>query len=392
MTVFITTPNSDTYNNPTILGLLQKLDKNQIKVVVIAPSNTFKNPIHSTIHINLRNFNLGLRSITLFKELAKACIYYSTLLWLLLKYSPNLIIGVDPEGVVFGRKIQQLASSIGKSKIKLDYLSFEIFFKDEGAKKDNELNACNYINNLIIQDEERDKLLRTENQIPDSVPTYYIPVAPLINQEKLQHYTSKRIPFREQHNISPDKKLVIAFGSFAGWSGADWMLNTISNTTAKNCVFVIHSRYRLNEQNYYDKKLIEASKENKQIIFSNDYIASTEEAVAFLQQFDLGFVLYLNGQGIYTGKNIYHIGYASGKFSHFMAAGVPVITNNLPIYRKLNEQHGFGFVVENEQAMTELLEQAHDFTAMKSNCKTLFNNFLNPCKALDNYICYVKGL
>lgn len=383
--IFIVTKNPDTYNNPTILGLLQKLIEKNIKVTVISPYNYFKNPFPEVEHVNIQSFNLRTASISILKEIIKCFLHYLILIKLIFKHKPKLILGIDPYGLVFGRKIQQIATIIIGNKIKLDYLSFEIFFKDEGANKEKEIKACKHISSIVIQDGERDKLLRTENQIADNIPSFYIPVAPLLNQDILQKFSIKKPTFRERHNIPENVKLLVSFGSFAEWCGAEWILDAIEKNVSKNCAFIIHSRYKFSEDNKIDKKLIKLSKNNNQVILSNDYINSAEEAVAFLKQFDVGFVFYITDKSIYTGKNIYHIGNASGKFSHFMAAGIPVITNALPTYKNLNVKYNFGFIVENQNELSHLINQPQDYSGKNENCKKLFEDVLNPNTSLEYY-------
>jgi hypothetical protein len=77
---------------------------------------------------------------------------------------------------------------------------------------------------------------------------------------------------------------------------------------------------------------------------------------------------------------------ASGKFSYYMAAKVPVIANDIPTYKLLNAKYSFGYTVEDENHFLNLLKQNPDFAALKMNCNKIFDEMLNPSKYLDKYV------
>jgi len=380
--ILITTSNTDTYNNPTILGILTILQKKDIPVKVISTTNYFKNSFSNVEHINLIPFNFKMNYKSILKECIKFIFFHLKISYLTLRFTPKIILGVDANGLILATKFYKLYYLFRFKKIPIDYLSFEIFFKEEGANKINEIEACKFIHRLVIQDSLRDKLLRTENNIDEKVHSYFIPVAPyLFNNSK-----KKVINFREKYKLSPQTKLIIFFGSFDNWSGAEWVLNLLKTNNVENIKFVIHSRYKLNVANETDHKLLELANKNSNIIISNDYIEDSETTIEFLKQFDAGFVFYIQSQSIYTGKNIFNIGLSSGKFSHLMAAGVPAITNNLPTYFELLKKYDFGYIINNEIELQKLLNEEINFSLKKENCIKLFDEILNPKIDLDRYV------
>lgn len=384
--ILIVTTNQDTFNNPTIVGLLRKLVDKKEKVIIMSYSHYFKNPYPEVELIKIYYYNLDARGHLRFKELIKWILHHLLIFKLIVLSPLKIIIGVDPKGIVLARKVQKLFTILKLRKPRLDYLSFEIFFSSENAEKDKEIRACHHIRNLIIQDSERDNLLRIENKIPKNIKSFYIPVSPLINKDALRGSETIKPSFREKYNIPNDKKLLISFGTFENWSGADWILEAISKNSLEEYIFVIHSRYKFNPNNEIHKNLLSLVENKKQLIISDDYINTAEEVILFLKQFDAGFVFYQQVGSIYTGKNIYHIGASSGKFSNFMAAGIPVICNNLPTYIKLNNLYNFGFIIEHKEELTTLLRSNPDFINKKKNCYKLFDEVLNPEDGLESYI------
>ena len=79
------------------------------------------------------------------------------------KESFDLIVGVDSDGIIEGRRYAE------RFGIPLAYLSFEIFFRDElttsyeRRRKEQESDASRAADLVIIQDDERAKLLASEN-------------------------------------------------------------------------------------------------------------------------------------------------------------------------------------------------------------------------------------
>lgn len=384
--ILLVTTNQDTFNNPTIIGLLKKLVDKKEKVIIMSYNDNFKNPYPEVETVKIYYYNLDTKRNLFLKELIKWFLHH-LLIFKIIVFNPfKLIIGIDPKGIVLARKVQKIFTVLKLRKPRLDYLSFEIIFKSEGAEKDEEIKACHHIHNVIIQDSERDNLLRVENKIPKNINSFYIPVSPLINKDAQRGLQTIKQSFREKYNIPDDKKLLISFGTFEYWSGSDWILETISKNSLENYVFVIHSRYKFNSNNEIHKTLLSLVESKHQLILSDDYINTAEEVILFLKQFDAGFVFYQQYGSIYTGKNIYHIGAASGKFSNFMAAGIPVICNNLPTYINLNSLYDFGFIIENKEELATLLKSNPDFNNKKRNCYKLFDEILNPEEGLENYI------
>lgn len=375
--------NDDTFNNPTLSGLFYLLSERNIQVKLLCTHNNYKNTFQN-IDVNIiqiepcqgKNYFLRFCYKILYK------LRYLHLCVNIIILYPNRIIGVDPAGIIQANKYFQSVKFFIR-KFKMDYFSFEIFFTDEGAlEKEDEIKACKNISNLIIQDSQREKLLRNENRIEDYVNSFYIPVSPVIFDE--QNATVHDL--RKEYNLSPDQKLLLQFGSFENWSGAKLIFNCLDKGFPDNWILVIHSRRPLDS--YMLEKISSYNTKKLQVIISTVYLDSFQDAFNFIKQFDVGLAFYVADGGIFTGKNIFNIGFASGKFSMYVLAGLKIIASNLPFYKNLNEQFNFGYLIESAEDILKALDLINTAKEACSPPTELIKE-LNP---VDNLAVYIDNL
>lgn len=378
--IVIVTKNTDTFNNPTLFGLFYYLDELQIPTTLICERNYFSSQFkyNKIIIWQQPNFYAKRVYITAIRVLKNIKNYF-----LMKKYvnKVHTIIGIDPEGIIWANQLRTKYFN----KASLDYFSFEIFWAKHFNHKADEINACKNLRNLIIQDTLREGILRKENLLSTNITSYLIPVAvPQLKNTTTQSNSN----VRQKFNIDDDKKLILFFGSFDDWSGGELIYELIAqNKIPNNYVLIIHSRYPLNPNNNLHKKVLVLAEHNKQLKISVDYIASYQDTIAFIQQFNLGLVLYQpNYEYRYIGDNIYHIGLASGKFAQFMQAALPVITSNLPTYVTLNQTYNFGFTISNINDIHEVLTKEINYNLLSANAQKLFKERIDPTEVLKNYI------
>jgi len=379
MILFVTN-NVDSYNNPTINGVLTILEERKIKSVLICKKNTYDNLFQYNKLLEYENIVIQ-QSDNFKTNFKKIVVYYRRYFrLLLLKFKVTSIIGIDPMGLLLAKKIQLNFYP----NIPIDYFSFEIFFKDEFPEKEQEISACSSIRNLIIQDKIRESILKKENLIPESVKSVYIPVAPVIIEKNASLIAEN---FREIHSIDASKKLIINFGSIEKWSGAELILEVLENKILPpNFVFVIHSRYPLNEENEVHAKLISYSNKNDNLILSTQYINSFNDALIFLKQFDFGMAFYKPIKKIFVGDNIYHIGLASGKFSMYMNANFPTFVSNLPTYANYLKEYKFGFLISEANDFKNINVTDDEYNVLKLNCRNFYMKEIEPESRIVEYL------
>jgi len=392
MILFVTC-NDDTFSNPTICGVFQVLKEHNIKVKLIVRCQKIFPHTYNNVdvyYLEKKTFPQIRKNIFKYIYGVFAYLFDKILLNILvLLINPSIIVGIDTHGIIQANSFRKTIYTLYRKSPRVDYLSFEIFFTDEGAGqiKKEEIESTNYINNLIIQDKLREGLLRHENKISAKVKTFYIPVSPYIVDENIKNKDNMTIDFRKKHNIDQSKKMIIFFGTFSTWSGGEIIIETLKIGLPDNYIFVIHTRNKLNPKDILHYDLIQLSEsKNTQVIISDEFINTFQESITFLQQFDMGIALYVKVDGIYTGKNIYNIGLSSGKFSMYIKAGLPVITNDLPTFIELNNKYNYGFIIKNSSELIKLLNTDIDYTPYSNNLKKLYNDLLLPDIYLNKYV------
>jgi hypothetical protein len=378
--ILFVTKNSDTFNNPTLYSVFNILDKNKTSFILLCKNNKFRSPFE---FINIIYHN-HIHSYSKYK-IINLLYYFKNNMELFLKLLAykgkiKLIVGIDPDGIIWAKEIK----SRFFRKTPLDYFSFEIFFKDEGVNKWEEIDACTNIRFLLIQDKYREATIRDENKISPAVKSFYIPVSPIFNKK---HCCQKIYNIRELYNIPKEKKMIVQFGSLDFWSGSEFIRDMlINNLLPKEYVFVIHTRYPLNKENPIHRCLLNYSIDNNNLVISDSYIENYDDALSFLKQFDFATAFYFPGSDYYTGKNIERIGLSSGKFSMYMKAGLPTFTTNLSTYEGLKKKYNFGYVVKDLVDFKLKLQDAINCDVNSFDCLKLYEELLDPEYSINQYL------
>lgn len=253
--------------------------------------------------------------------------------WMFDRGAHDLILGIDSAGVIKG---YQYAKRFG---VPLVYLSFEIFFRDELLsdaeieEKRRECIASQFASLVIIQDRWRAQLLAAENGL-SLEKIEYLPVSPRGSQE-----IRKSNYLRRRFNLSAKQTIVLHSGSFAGWTYADELLESVA-TWPKDFTLIVHTRYKPSQTDRYIQKIQHAKLPN---VFLSTEPLPTAEYEQLVASADIGLVLYKPvPPSPYTQKNIQTMGLSSGKFSFYMKYGIPVISIGQQSYAQLLADYAFG--------------------------------------------------
>jgi hypothetical protein len=281
----------------------------------------------------------------------------------------DLIVGVDSPGLIRGCKYAK------RFKVPLVYLSFEIFFRDELSddteieEKERESVTSQFADLVIIQDPRRAHLLATENGL--SLDKFeYLPVSPG-GSEKF----GKSNYLRKRFNLPEKQTIVLQSGSFAEWTCAGELLDSIPDWP-KDFVVVIHSRYKLGETNRYVEAIQQARLPN--VVLSTEPLPAGEYE-QLVASADIGLVLYKPvPPSRYLQKNIQNIGLASGKFSFYMKHGIPVISITQQSYDQLLQEYCFGENIDSFDEMPEALNRVRsNYAHHRVEANRLFSEKLN---------------
>jgi len=347
-------PHGDFFTNPSLVCLVNALIDEGSRVDLMMPQTAWPEVSEEGLPgfpfpEGLSGWYGGLRS-TLHEWRRRVNLERLKIEHRFLTRTYDLVMGIDSEGVIRASKYAR------RSGIPLVYLSFEIFFRDElhtagsRAEKDRESQASRLADLVIIQDPYRARLLANENGL--SLDRFeYLPVSPGgLERNKKSTY------LRACFDVSDRKTIVLHSGSFAQWTCAQELLKSAQDWP-ENFVLIIHERSGLENIGRYMQRNGDAK--NKNILFSTKPLCQ-EEHEELVASADIGLVLYKPVRtSRCTQKNIENIGLASGKFSHFMKCGVPVITTAQRTFKDLLLRYKFGGIVDSFEEMPETLEKVH---------------------------------
>jgi glycosyltransferase involved in cell wall biosynthesis len=134
---------------------------------------------------------------------------------------------------------------------------------------------------------------------------------------------------------------------------------------------VLHSAQPRSADEPYIRSLIERDTAGR-VVFSLAPIPYAE-IDALMASARAGLVLYAAD----LGENTATVGLASGKLSHFLKIGVPVIVSPLPGLADFVREHGVGEVLEHPAQLPELLARIEaDEAAYRARCLACFDTHL----------------
>ena len=393
-TIAIITPKIDTFSNPTLILLFEKLIDMEYKILFFGFEQLFvPKEIRSKIEFQKLPFNFvsffkrpqhSRRPYDMFKAMKQ---YYELYHLLKIKNKVKAIVCVDPMGLVFAGRICKLIN------LKIIYASFEIFFEgeflDEKKKmiKINEKKYSDKVDLVVIQDKKREELLRLGNNFKSSTRFLHIPVSP--GQIEIP---SHDYDIYEELNIPRDKKIVVYSGTLQRWCGIYELLNLFPEKWNKDFWLVLHSHYILDPDNEIAMKIDYLVKNRMNVSFHNIPFFKFLDYAKFLSKCDIGIALYFpNDVDFFAGKNIIEIGLSSGKFSTYMMLGIPTITTSNDIYKELNKTYNFGDTINDVSEISEALDEIKkDYDQKVIGCKKVYEKVLDPVSGIEKLVNQIE--
>ncbi len=228
----------------------------------------------------------------------------------------SLVIGVDL-GIV------EAAAVARAQGVPHALISYEIYFHSECGEhfKRDEVEACRDIAFAVCQDSVRAAHLARENRIPLS-RIINMPVA-----GRGLRPGRRTFFIHNMLNLDHSIKIALYIGEVkANWAGIDQLL---SNTMywPEDWMLFLHHRY----DSSGIKALVEDLKTKglKQVMVSPLPSLPRDKLHVLLHASDIGICLYVptyDDPG--EGKNLEHVGMASGKFTTYIQHGLPVLVND----------------------------------------------------------------
>jgi len=387
-TIAIVTPKIDTFSNPTLILLIEKLIAEGFKILFFGFEQIF---IPTEIKDKLNfcafpfNFYKSGKSPRIIAKILKQ--YYKVFKILKIENRVKTIICVDPMGLVIAGRIKKLVN------VNIIYASFEIFFEEEfhiqkkKILKKLERKYSRKVRLVMIQDGRREKLLKQVNDFSEDTKFLHIPVSP-----KQMEITSTGFDIHSELNIPRDKQIVVYSGTLQGWSGINELIDLFREKWNNDFWLVLHSHHIIRDKDELKIRIDSLKNSNSNISFHNKPFYDYKAYIEFLSQCHMGIATYFpNSFDVFAGKNIEEIGLSSGKFSTYMMLGIPTITTANSIYKELNNKYHFGKTINTMNELPEaLISIRNDYDSKVSACKTLFKNELEPESRISNLINYIE--
>jgi len=228
------------------------------------------------------------------------------------KLQTRLVLGVDRLGVI-------MAALLGARRgIPHGMISYEIFFASEVGRrfKKSEIIACRDVRFALVQDQERGQCLSAENAIPAD-RLVFMPVAGRGTRPR------PRGKLRSILGIPETKKIAVHMGSTDSWTLLNELIDSVPLWPDDWCL-VVHSRYPVANAPW----LASSREPCGRVFLTPGSLPTHDDLGQLLCDADVGIALYRpTFENAFTGLNLFHLGYSSGKLSAYLQHGVPVITN-----------------------------------------------------------------
>ena len=287
----------------------------------------------------------------------------------------SVIVGVDPHGIILADALNRWANK------PLVYMSFEILFSDDvDNDRDAELMrleraACQRSSLVLMQDDERAQAFCRETSFPHE-RVFTVPVAPPPQPIGKSDFLRKNL------KIPPDKRIVLYCGNLQSWASRDELAELVSYWPDEYCL-VIHNRSNVQRtlQRFLDR-LTQTGK----IFISADPVGRKEMG-ALVSSADFGLAPYKPVPGdLWTGNNLYHLGFASGKVSYYALCGLPILARPLPVFEREFSRYKCGKIYYRLSESGDLLEEMRrDYENYSMESKRFYDERLNPLDGMDQF-------
>ncbi|NJD54808.1 MAG: glycosyltransferase family 4 protein [Nitrospirae bacterium] len=270
-------------------------------------------------------------------------------------------IGAEPGGLAAAATIGQ------KMSVPVVYYNLELHLVAESRTiMEKVVKSCEKKFNknaafTITLDEERAESLARDNEISIS-DILTVPVC-----ADGPRFEEKTDWLRKKFNLSAQDRILLYAGFITEWAMCEELAKT-AMTWPDNRVLVLHSH------GYHNPRFIEKLRkyEGKKVKISREPVAY-DDLPSLLASADIGIALYRD-----IGKNFTLVSSASGKLSHYLKSGLPVITNDYPGMTKVIEKYGCGRCVDRVEKISEAMEMIfNNYDLMRGNAYTCYEeNYL----------------
>lgn len=294
----------------------------------------------------------------------------------------SVVVGVDPDGLVMAHRLSK------RLRCPLAYISFELMFREELffqgdiETKQRELDASKDVSLVLVQDEERGEALAVENDFSQDL-LVFVPNSPPPQAVPSSDYLRKKL------GIAPEKRIVLYTGTIDTWTSRD-LFKDIVHSWPDQFTLVIHGRAKSNPR---ESAFLSNLEKSDQIIISSEPLPGKQLAELYASA-DFGLAPYRPTPDHWTtGRNIHHMGLASGKVAYYAMCGLPVIANLLPVYKRSFADYDMGATFEYASEAGECLSRLNgNYEHHSAEAKRFYQERLDPMPAIGEFIERLSAL
>jgi hypothetical protein len=350
-----------TFTNPSLDALIAALTENGIACDLRTPAGTPPPPRSAVVWLPVRPVLRRIKSVVTNRLSSRAGTAVVARLEHAFVYrrAYDLIIGVDRRGIIEAREVARLVGCA------YAYFSFEIMFAAETSarfKRPEQVasrGACLW----VVQDAERGRELARENGLSEDrrmlLPLAARgPAAPAVDR------------LRDRLGVPPERRVAISIGSLEGWTLAADLLVAVAHWPAE-WVLIVHERFGRARELVLQHAPAAAPLIGERIFLSEQPTPAVGGMESVLAGVDCGVALYRpDFTGPFTGLNLVHLGYASGKVATYLRHGVPVLMNGIGALAADARAYDFGLVVDSPAEIGVALSRLHG--GMRANAIEFF--------------------
>ena len=108
---------------------------------------------------------------------------------------------------------------------------------------------------------------------------------------------------------------------------------------------------------------------------------------ALVSSADFGLAPYKPVPGdLWTGSNLYHLGFASGKISYYALCGLPMLARPLPVFEREFASYKCGKIYRRLSETGDLLDEMNrDYENYSTESKRFYDERLNPVEGMEKF-------
>ncbi len=348
--VLIIHSEGNTFNNPSLKCIIDLLLEKGCRVDLRYPTSSAPMPRVAGVHfLPYGQITRRIKALLLDWLCSWNLALLGALLERLAVYGNyDLILGVDRQGLIEASLLHKLTAT------PCAFISFEIMFESETSARYKRLerHASRGVSLWLVQDDVRAQLLERENGLQASNKV----LLPLASAGIGTPGTAR---LRDQLRIPADKKVAIAIGSMTGWAMTRRILQSVGDWP-EDWALIVHERYGMTSESLRHELAAVEPLLGRKIFVSDAATDMVDDMRDVLAGVSAGLAFYEpDYKNPFTGKNLEHLGTASGKISTYLRYGVPVVLNEIGLYSDEARRFGFGRIAENPEQIAAVLGQFH---------------------------------